>query len=168
MVWRDAAESRNVRGVRNRELANPIVKSCVESDWPPFEPVVKALVEASHHVRWDGEVSVSDRALSQMTPADTHLNEMTGSAVTVAQEPDVRCDLRVRNIRLELRADIDVGHASGETPEVLRREVVPVVWRPGANRCCNPFISNPHYVMSSRHVRGGDDIDRCVQRHSRG
>lgn len=62
-----------------------------------------------------------------MTSADTHFNKMTRSAMTVAKEPDVRCDLRVLNIRLEIRADLDLGHASWETPEVLMREVVPVV-----------------------------------------
>lgn len=88
-----------------------------------------------------------------MTPADTYLNKMTGSTVTVAEEPDVCCNLRVRNISLELRADVDMGHGSWETPEVLWREVVPVVWGASAYVRCNPFVSNPHYVMSSCHVR---------------
>ena len=92
-----------------------------------------------------------------MTPADTHLNKMTWSAMTVAEEPDVRRDLRVLNICLERRADLDMGHASWETPEVLRREVVPVVRSHRAIGRCKPLISDPHYIMSSRHAR----VDGC-------
>ena len=86
-----------------------------------------------------------------MTPADTRLNKMTRSTVAVAEKPDVRCYLRVLDIRHECRADVDLFHASRETPEVLGREVVPVVWGLIREPCCNPFISDPHYVVSSRH-----------------
>lgn len=86
-----------------------------------------------------------------MVPADAHLDKMTGSAVTVAKEPDVNCDSGVSDVHLELRADFDMGHGFWETPEVLRREVVPVVWGPFAYRFCDSSISNPDYVMSSRH-----------------
>ena len=101
-----------------------------------------------------------------MTPADTDLNKMTRSAVTVTKEPEVRCNSRVLDIRLELRADFDMGHGSWETPEVLWREVVPVVWGSFANRCCNPSISNPHYVMNSRHVHVEIITDKCALRQS--
>lgn len=87
-----------------------------------------------------------------MTPADADLNEMTRSAVPVAKEPDVRCDARVLDVRLESCADFDVFHGSGEAPEVLRGEVVPVIWGSFANSCRNSNISNPHYVMRSCHV----------------
>ena len=73
--------------------------------------------------------------------------------MTVAKEPNVRCNLGALNISLERRADFDMGHGSWETPDVLRRKVVPVVWGTWGNLCCNPFISNPHYVMSSRRGR---------------
>ena len=36
-----------------------------------------------------------------MTAADTDLNKMTRSAVTVAEKPDVRRNTRVLNVRLE-------------------------------------------------------------------
>lgn len=101
-----------------------------------------------------------------MSPADTHLDKMTRSAMTIAEEPDVRRNSRVFDICLELRADFDVGHGSWETPEVLRREVVPVVWGLRANLPCNPDISNPHYVVSSRHVRVEMMMDKCALRHS--
>ena len=101
-----------------------------------------------------------------MTPADTYLNKMTRSAVTVAKEPDARYNSRVLDIRLELGADFDVGHGFWETPEVLRREVVPVVWRPFAGCFCNPNISDSYYVMSSRHVRVELSTDKCSLRQS--
>lgn len=73
--------------------------------------------------------------------------------MTVAKKPDVCGNLRVLNIRLERRTDFDMGHGSWETPDVLRRKVVPVIWGTWANSCCNPFVSNSHYVMSSRYLR---------------
>lgn len=97
-----------------------------------------------------------------MTPADTDLYEMTRSTVTVAKEPDVRCDSRVLNVGLELGADFDVRHGFWETPEVLGREVVPVVWGSFADCCCNPCISYPHYVVSSRHIRVDITTDECA------
>lgn len=44
---------------------------------------------------------------------------------------------------------------------MLRREVVPVI--EGARACffCDPFISNPYYIVSSRHVRGEMIVERC-------
>ena len=71
--------------------------------------------------------------------------------MTVSKEPNVRCNLMVLNIRLECRAGFHMGHGS----DVLRRKVVPMIWGTCANPFRNPFISNPHYVMSSRGVRVG-------------
>ena len=59
-----------------------------------------------------------------------------------------------------------MGHGLWETPEVLRGEVVPVIWGTFVDRCCNPNISNPHYVMSSRHDREEINTDECALRQS--
>lgn len=51
-----------------------------------------------------------------MTPADIDLNIMTRSGLTVAKKPDVCCHSWVFNVGLELRAEFETGHVSGETP----------------------------------------------------
>ncbi|KAL8698080.1 MAG: hypothetical protein Q9201_006774, partial [Fulgogasparrea decipioides] len=61
-----------------------------------------------------------------MTSADTDLDKMTGSAMPVAKKPDVHYNSRVLNVFFEFRADFYVSHAFWETPDVLRREVVPM------------------------------------------
>lgn len=121
-------------------------------DRPPFEPMVEPLLETGHHVVGNRKISIPYGAVSWMAPADADLNEVTRSAVTVAEEPDVRCHSRVLDARLELGADFDVGHGYWKAPEVLRREVVPVVRGPFANRFGNASVADPHYVMNSRHV----------------
>ena len=82
-----------------------------------------------------------------MTPPDAHLYEMTGSAVTVAEEPDVGSDARVFNIGFELRADFNDGHGGGETPQVLGGEIVPVILGRCAHGWGETRISDPDYVV---------------------
>ena len=94
-----------------------------------------------------------------MILTDTHLNEMTRSAMTVAKKPDVGSSLGVLNVCLELGADFDMSHVPGESPEMLRRKVVPVVWGTGSNLRCESCISNSHYVMSSCHIRMNIQVD---------
>lgn len=142
------------------------MKSCAGIDRAPFEPMVEPLPETSHHVFWNRKISISYRAVSQMTCAYTDLNEMTRSAVTVAEEPYIRCYSRILDAGLELGADFDVGHGYWEAPEVLGREVVPVVWGPFASRFGNASIANPHYVMNSRHLSREIITDKCALRKS--
>lgn len=115
--------------------------------------MVKTLLETSHHVLRNRRISIVHGANSQVTPTDTDLHELTRSAVIVANEPDVHCDSPVLNFRLEVCADIDLFQGTWETLEILKGEIVLVACGAFAIRCRNPdIISNPHYVVSSRHV----------------
>ena len=87
-----------------------------------------------------------------MRLADTDLNKMSGSAMTIAQKPNVRCHLRILHIRHEAGTDFDMVHTFGETPDALRRKIMPMVWCLLADPAGKPDISNPHDVMCSRHV----------------
>ena len=57
------------------------------------------------------------------------------------------------------RADFNRRHGFRETPDMLGREVVPVVWGTLADPRCKPGITDANYIMSSRHVPCGNLTD---------
>ena len=128
--------------------------------------MVEPLLKTSHHVRRNRKGSVSYGAAPYMALADAHLNKVTRSTVAIAEEPDVRCHMGAFDVCFECRADLNMGHVPRKTPDVLRREVVPVVRGLGGDFCCKPVVPHSYNVMSSRHVRMDMIIDDCTGRCS--
>lgn len=124
-----AAERGDVSWFWGRDIRQLRSQLWTEIRRPPIKPMIEAVPQSRHHGVWNPELrGVGDWSVPLMGDADAELHESAGlSAVAVAEEPDIRRDVRVREVGDEVRAYLDGGHGFGEAPEVLWGEVVPVV-----------------------------------------
>ena len=122
------------------------------TDGLPVEPMVESLAKSRHHVCWYGTMSVCYRPTAFVTPTYTNIDEVTRPALTVAEKPDVSCNLRISNICDEIGANVHVRGVLGKTPKVLRRKVVPMIRDHSVSLGGECLIANSDYVVSLRHV----------------
>jgi len=73
-------------------------KSASELTGRQLNPVIEPLLQPSHHLGGNRKAAICYGPISWMGYADTHLNEVSGSTVAIAEEPDVCCDKRIPDI----------------------------------------------------------------------